>query len=250
MKQISKKMQYIIISIIVMLTVVAILFCILSNNNVAEFHNLFGEINHSREEKILEDVVRPKKSDYTVPIFMYHFILDDYGKNTDKQNFVSPKKLEEQLKYIKENGFETVYITEFNDLYKYTKPVALTFDDCFVYFYNNAYPLLKKYNLKASIYIITDYINGENYLTTEQLIEMKSSGLIDIQSHSVTHRMLTTISLNEAREEIINSKLKLKELIQVNSDVFCYPVGDYNNKIVDIVKDNYSFGLNMLRWNV
>ncbi|MEG1705270.1 MAG: polysaccharide deacetylase family protein [Clostridia bacterium] len=245
MKQINNKMKYCIIGILSILIVYIVLICF-NNNKLITFNNEFGEVDYLKEENIIEDVVKPKSFEYNVPIFMYHFILDDYGKNTDVENFLSPDKLEKQLKYIKENGFETIYIRDFDELYKYKKPVALTFDDCFVYFYNNAYPLFKKYNLKASIYVITDYINGENYLTTEQLIEMKNSGLIDIQSHSISHRKLTTISFKEAKNEVINSKLKLKELCGVYSNVFCYPVGDYNSKVVDVVKENYSFCLNML----
>ncbi len=197
------------------------------------------------EEKVLEDIAPPKSFSYSIPIFMYHFVTDDYGNATDSENYISPSKLEEQLKYIIDKGYETVYITDLNELYKYTKPVALTFDDCFMFFYNNAFPLLKKYNLKASIYIITNYINGPNYLTTEQLKEMKESGIIDIQSHTLTHPKLTNIKLEQAEKEIIDSKKALKELLNVDSTVFCYPYGLYNNNIVKIVKENYKFALNM-----
>ena len=52
----------------------------------------------------------------------------------DTENFLKPETLEEQLQYISENGYQTIFIDEMDDLYKYEKPVALTFDDCFVYF--------------------------------------------------------------------------------------------------------------------
>jgi len=214
------------------------------NHNI--YINTDGIEFHDSEEKVLEDVPRPKSYNFSMPIFMYHFILDDYGDATDSENYVSPKKLEEQFKYIVENGYETVYITDIDKLYKYTKPVALTFDDCFVYFYNNAFPLLKKYNLKASIYIITNYINGPNYLTTEQLKEINESGLVDIQSHSVSHRYLSRLTPEESKKEIVDSKQVLKELLDVDSTVFCYPIGDYNKAVVDFVKENYDYGLNML----
>lgn len=203
------------------------------------------EINNSKE-KLLEDTPRPKSFNFTIPIFMYHFILDDYGKATDPENYMSPAKLEEQIKYISENGYQSIYITEMDKLYKYTKPVALTFDDCFVYFYNNAFPLLKKYNVKSSIYIITNYINGPNYLTSQQLKEMKESGIIDIQSHSLSHPYLSRINIEQAEKEIVDSKKVLKDLLDIDSNVFCYPIGDYNKKVVDIVKENYNYGLNML----
>lgn len=201
---------------------------------------------YNSEEKVLEDVPKPKNFNFTIPIFMYHFVLDDYGSATDPENYMSPAKLEQQLKYISENGYQPIYITEIDKLYKYTKPVALTFDDCFVYFYNNAFPLLKKYNIKSSIYIITNYINGPNYLTTEQLKKIKESGLVDIQSHSLSHPYLSKVPIEQAKKEIVDSKKVLQDLLDVDSTVFCYPIGDYNKKVVDIVKENYNYGLNML----
>ena len=97
------------------------------------------DINVNKEEKKIF-----KKINVSLPIFMYHFILDDYGDNLDVENFLKPSTLEEQLKYIVDNGYETVFVNEIEDLSNYTKPVALTFDDCFVYFYNNAFPPASK----------------------------------------------------------------------------------------------------------
>lgn len=250
--KIAKKVNLIWI-IIILLIVATVLICFFCFNKVVvkEFSsNIYTDVEeinyYVAEEKLLEDIVKPKKYSFTIPIFMYHFITDDYGNATDTENYLSPTKLETQLKYISDNGYQTVYITELDKLYKYTKPVALTFDDCFVYFYNNAFPLFKKYNLKASIYIITNYINGPNYLTTAQIKEMKESGIIDIQSHSLSHPYLSRIPIDQASKEIIDSKKILKELFDVDSKVFCYPIGDYNNKVVEIVKENYTYGLNML----
>ncbi len=250
--KIIKKANYISI-IITLLIVATILICFFCFNKVLvkeHSNNLYTDIDeinaYVAKEKIIEDIIKPKNFSFTMPIFMYHFITDDYGNATDTENYFSPSKLETHLKYIVDNGYQTVYITDIDKLYKYTKPVALTFDDCFVYFYNNAFPLFKKYNLKASIYVITNYINGPNYLTTEQIKEMKESGIIDIQSHSLSHPYLSKIPINQASTEIIDSKRVLKDLFNLSSTVFCYPIGDYNNKVVEIVKENYSYGLNML----
>jgi peptidoglycan/xylan/chitin deacetylase (PgdA/CDA1 family) len=238
--------------IIVLLIIFTILICLFGIKNVIikEFSkNIYINNNEYKmyisEEKVLEDIAKPESFDFVIPIFMYHFITDDFGDVNDPENFMSPLKLETHLKYISENGYETVYITELEKLYKYTKPVALTFDDCFVYFYNNAFPLLKKYNLKASIYVITDYIDGPNYLTTSQLNEMKESGIIDIQSHSLTHPYLTRVSLEQAKREIIDSKKALRDLFNVDSTVFCYPIGDFNSNVLNIVKENYKLALDM-----
>lgn len=188
----------------------------------------------------------PENMRAIVPIFMYHFILDDYGNYPDTQNFLKPSTLEEQLKYISENGYETIFMDEMDELYKYEKPVGLTFDDCFVYFYNNAFPLLKKYNQKATIFIITDYINGENYLTEDQLKEIAASGLVKIESHTKSHGYLDQMTYDQQVAEAVDSKKILEDITGQKVSVYCYPSGRYNQTTLDIIKDHYDFALEML----
>lgn len=208
----------------------------ISNENVVNIENVSKSSN---EKKIYKEL------NVALPIFMYHFILDDYGENLDVENFVKPSTLEEQLKYIVENGYQTVFVNEIEDLSNYTKPVALTFDDCFVYFYNNAFPLLKKYNQKASIYIICNYVNGPNYLTTEQIQEMVDSGLVSVQSHTLSHQKLSTLSLEDMKKELDESKSYLDSTYNINVDTICYPIGDYNERVIEYAKENYKYGLAM-----
>lgn len=208
----------------------------ISNENIVNIEN----VNKTSNEKKIY-----KELNVSLPIFMYHFILDDYGENLDVENFVKPSTLEEQLKYIVDNGYQTVFVNEIEDLSNYTKPVALTFDDCFVYFYNNAFPLLKKYNQKASIYIICNYVNGPNYLTTEQIQEMVDSGLISVQSHTLSHQKLSSLSLEDMKKELNESKLYLDSTYNINVDTICYPIGGYNERVIEYAKENYKYGLAM-----
>lgn len=222
---------------------------LLGNNFKLNLENVSinTDFNTSDNLSALADTtVVPKSTSATVPIFMYHFILDDYGDYLDTENFLKPETLEEQLKYISENGYQTIYIDEMDDLYKYEKPVALTFDDCFVYFYDNAFPLLKKYNQKATIFIITDYINGENYLTEEQLKEIADSGLVKIESHTKTHNYLDEMTYEEQVTEAVESKERLEAITGQEVTVYCYPSGRYNDETLDIIDDYYDFGLEML----
>ena len=222
---------------------------LLGNNFKLNLENVSinTDFNTSDNLSALADTtVVPKSTSATVPIFMYHFILDDYGDYPDTENFLKPETLEEQLKYISENGYQTIYIDEMDDLYKYEKPVALTFDDCFVYFYDNAFPLLKKYNQKATIFIITDYINGENYLTEVQLKEIADSGLVKIESHTKTHNYLDEMTYEEQVTEAVESKERLEAITGQEVTVYCYPSGRYNDETLDIIDDYYDFGLEML----
>ncbi|MBO5477502.1 MAG: polysaccharide deacetylase family protein [Clostridia bacterium] len=249
----SKKLTGLIILIIVVI-IIGIVGVVLSKTvfekdlllNLGETGNN-SDVNLNSSEKVNGEVYKvPENMRAIVPIFMYHFILDDYGSYPDTQNFLRPSTLEEQLKYITENGYQTIFMDEMDELYKYEKPVGLTFDDCFVYFYNNAFPLLKKYNQKATIFIITDYINGENYLTEEQLKEIADSGLVKIESHTKTHQYLDQMTYEEQLEEAVGSKQRLEEITGQEVTVYCYPSGRYNQTTLDIIKDYYDFGLEML----
>ena len=189
----SNNLKYIILYLLILVVIIVAGYFILNSvfkedvTTGVENKEIVFDTQTSEDLQLVkaEKFEIPEHISATVPIFMYHFILEDYGDYPDTENFLKPETLEEQLKYISENGYDTIYIDELDDLYKYDKPVALTFDDCFVYFYDNAFPLLKKYNQKATIFIITDYINGENYLTEEQL-NIADSGLVKIESHKNT----------------------------------------------------------------
>lgn len=227
MKKINKKVMYIIAVCVLIACVVAGIFGIkylLIGNiklNLSDAKISFNINTSVNLNALADETVVPSKTHATVPIFMYHFILEDYGEYPDTENFLKPETLEEQLKYISENGYQTIYIDEMDDLYKYEKPVALTFDDCFVYFYNNAFPLLKKYNQKATIFVITDYINGENYLTEEQIKEMADSGLVKVESHSKTHQYLDEMTYDEQVVEAVESKKRLEDITGQRVSVYC-----------------------------
>ena len=236
------------ISIIVIIAIIGLISGntnIYNDNVIADSNNKEETKNETDEKDKIEVELPPQNATYVVPIFMYHFILDDYGDNLDVENFLKPSTLEEQLKYITENGYQTIFTSELDKLYKYEKPVALTFDDVFVYFYNNAYPLFKKYTQKATLYIITDYINGENYLTEDQIKEMASSGYIEIESHTKNHLDLTTLSDEEQKEQLLKSKERLEKLTGRELTTICYPYGKYDDTSLQIVKDKYQFGMMM-----
>lgn len=249
-----KKNKGNILTIIIGLIVV-IALCVGGFFVIKHFTGIHVTLNSDMKFEITFDTKSNVKADETpvpenwsasVPIFMYHFILDDYGPYPDTENFLKPETLEEQLKYISENGYQTVFMNEFDKLYKYEKPVCLTFDDCFVYFYNNAFPLLKKYNQKATIYVITDYINGENYLTEEQIKEMDESGLVEIASHTCSHQYLNEMTREEQLHELKDSKERLEQIVGHEITNVAYPTGYNNDTTVEICNEYYEFGVEML----
>lgn len=210
-----------------------------AQQNNKEATNAVMQIQPPKKEK------KPKSITATVPIFMYHFVAEDPGQNPYPENVVKTSTLEEQLKYLKENNYDTIFITDLENLHQYEKPVALTFDDGFLDVYQNAFPLLKKYNIKASMYIVNDFTTKPGYCTIEQLQEMLDSGFVAMESHTVTHNRLATLSAQRVQTELTDSKAFLKEKLDVDSTVLCYPYGSFNNMVTRIAKEQYKYGLAM-----
>ena len=123
-----------------------------------------------------------------------HITVLDYEKNNGLK--VPQQQLRQQMKYIKDNGYTTITL---NQLYKFIaenkpipeKSVVLTFDDGYVDNYLYAYPILKEFNLKATVFAISKTIDKrKNYMTSNQLKELQANG-IDIESHTLDHEEFT-----------------------------------------------------------
>lgn len=250
----NKKTRVIIISIILISLVVIGLIALLPY----EREKAEGKLKKADENsKVLEeiektvnkeelDVKKPKSIHAVIPIFMYHFVRDDTGDYEYPENMIQPQKLEQQLKYLKENGYETIWASDLAHLESYQKPVALTFDDGWEDFYQNGFPLFKKYQMKASFYVITDLIGTPGYCTLEELKEIKASGLIEIDSHTVTHPRLATLTKENITKELYESKQYLKEKLDITTTVMCYPYGSFNAMVKQISKEaGYKMGLAM-----
>lgn len=249
----EKNKKIIMILVIVMCIVVLVFSAIYAKKYLKKTNELELTVQHeflkdiSIDESVATaDVRKVKNIDAAVPIFMYHFVRDNTGDYEYPENMIRPSTLEAQLKYLKENGYETIYKTDIGNLENFTKPVWLTFDDGWEDFYIYGYPLFKKYNMKASYYVITDLIGTPGYVKLDQLKEMKESGLIDIQSHTVTHPRLATLNKDKIYQELSVSKQYLKEKLDIDSYVICYPYGSFNNTVLSLSKEiGYKYGLAM-----
>ncbi|MEG0872448.1 MAG: polysaccharide deacetylase family protein [Clostridia bacterium] len=250
---------------IVILTLSIFLYFIYKNNKSIEIQNtkILSQVleNESKREAIINELDKivaiavdkkvqeskrtPKNVNAAIPIFMYHFVSEDPGENPYPENVVRVSTLEEQLKYLQQEKYETIFISDFDKVYTYAKPVVLTFDDGFLDVYKNAYPLLKKYNLKATIFVVADFTKKHGYCNIDQLKEMLDSGLVKIESHTITHRRLATLKDLDLNNELKNSKQFLTDNVGVESTVLCYPYGSFNNKVANAAKEWYKYGLAM-----
>lgn len=181
---------------------------------------------------------------YDVPVLMYHAVDNDLWGIAEL--FVKPEEMEKQLQYLTENGYDTIFFEDLYHIDDYDKPVILTFDDGYLDNYTQLFPLLQKYNAKATIFIINKYIGNDiHYTNQDQLREMADSGLVSIQSHTVTHPDLDELSLEQQREELEQSKLLTTRMSLREPYVLCYPTGKYDRNTLAIIDESYQFGIKM-----
>ncbi|MBZ4653225.1 MAG: polysaccharide deacetylase [Peptococcaceae bacterium] len=194
------------------------------------------------KELVRQPPLEENKKITTIPILMYH-VIEDYS-GPYEQLYTSPQILRKQLAFLKEQGFSAVTVHEALNHWKKdtplpAKPIILTFDDGYRSVYTEAFPLLKEYGFRATLYLHTAKINTPGGLTTEMTKEMAGYGL-EIGSHSLTHPDLTKISPAKLRNEIRLSKKQLEELTGQEVTTFCYPAGRYNSRVrEEVMKAGY-----------
>ena len=160
-----------------------------------------------------------------VPVLNYHQVEDKDGNPLT----LYCDQFDQQMAYLAEEGYHTITLDEMMDAAESgaplpAKPVVITLDDGYVDNYEYAYPILKKYGFKATIFLINDFTGVyPNYLTWEQIHEMQDSGLINFESHTMTHANLSELtSRDELRHEIADSHRALREAGQ-RDQLHCLP---------------------------
>ena len=177
-----------------------------------------------------------------VPILMYHYIEPVPTSTPLPHLYLNPQIFEDQLITMKSASYNTVFIRDIgenitNGKALPDKPIALTFDDGYEDFYTNIFPLLKKYQLKATFYIIVDFLNEPNYLTDAQIKEMADSGLVEIASHTLDHPDLRQIGAERGAKELGLSRTKLAKISGHPVDDFAYPFGFFSLRDERLAKE-------------
>lgn len=179
-----------------------------------------------------------------VPVLMYHAVSDDmWGIG---ELFVSPSSMEEQLKYLVDNGYDAIWFEDLAHLEDYDKPVILTFDDGYDDNYTELFPLLKEYNVKATIFVIGNAPGTNHKMTAEQIKELSGSGLVSIQSHAYTHDDLDVMGEETLEFEFSESKRAITRITGKEPSVLCYPTGKFSNLTLEVAARHYQFGLKMV----
>lgn len=190
-------------------------------------------------------------SDVSLPILMYHAIHVMAPEEASNANLiVDPTTFESHIKRLSDEGY---YFLTPEEAYKVltenvfpngnSKIIWLTFDDSLWDFYDNAYPILKKYGAKATNNVITSTVGNPANLSLDQMFEMKEQGM-SFQSHTSTHPDLSASDDNTQKTEMSDAKSYLDSNLSQDTMTIAYPAGRYSDTTLQLAGElNYKLGI-------
>ena len=191
-------------------------------------------------------------------ILAYHRVLPAPMAQRRGTLAVTTEDFERQLRFFVNKGWNCVTLSELYDTkLRYhkalKKTLVVTFDDGYKDNYLFAFPILRKLNLRATVFVTVGFLdaNVDLYfsdqlrmyapepcdfaLSKDEMNEMASFG-VEFGSHTISHPRLTKIPPGTAFEEIVRSKEILGQRLGREVDSFCYPFGDLNDEIIENVR--------------
>jgi peptidoglycan/xylan/chitin deacetylase (PgdA/CDA1 family) len=175
------------------------------------------------------------------PLILCYHSIDEH----EKRYSVTPKTLEEHIKIL----LSMKRIITLEEMLTGTKEslkntVALTFDDGYSTMVSDVMPIMFKYSIKPTLFIIGEHeyekIQGLNkdqpLLSKKDILFLKNAGW-EIGFHTKSHKNLTTLFIDDLKREVIENKKELENELGINFRYFSYPYGLVSNQVKDIVRE-------------
>ncbi len=196
--------------------------------------------NEISQDELSNNLSRPSsvQEAQAVPILYYHSVMQE----NENELRMPPEQFEAQMAYLQDKGYQSVSLEQlYQALYKGgtlpAKPFVITFDDGYVDNYTTAFPILSKHGFTATVFMVTSYINGEGFLSWQQLKELVANGW-EIEGHTTNHPYLTKIDSSTLLSELNSSKEQLEKNLEQQVKFFAYPYGDLNANVVQALKES------------
>jgi peptidoglycan/xylan/chitin deacetylase (PgdA/CDA1 family) len=234
--------------------VLGLFFLILLGGTIFLIKNYFTPLpqlsSYSQEQIKKPDNIPSLKA--KVPILAYHHIKKTKPEDnqTEKILSISPEVFEQQMKVLKALGYQPIWL---KDLYKALfygeklpeRPIVITFDDGYKDNFQNAFPILKKYNFKATFFVIPQKVGSSGYMSWEELEIMRDSGM-EIQSHTFSHSHLNELKGDFAFKELSESKKAIETKLNIPVYFISWPYDIYNEELIMLAqKAGYLGGVSL-----
>lgn len=172
-----------------------------------------------------------------VPVLCYHHIREGLPgqSETFKSYSVTPAQFAEQMKVLKDSGYESILPDQ---LYNYLvhngplppKPVMLTFDDTDEEQFTIGAKEMKKNGFKGVFFVMTVSINRPRYMTKEQLKELANDGNA-VESHTWDHHMVTKYKGDDWNIQLVKPRKTIEDITGKTANYFAYPFGLWNKAV-------------------
>jgi peptidoglycan/xylan/chitin deacetylase (PgdA/CDA1 family) len=236
-----RKLLLIILPILFVFLLLGVAFF---SKDTQETSGLFRNISYLPEtpplkEKVEELKTKPPKK---LIFLMYHYVEINENKADFKRDSLNtlPFVFEQQMVTLKNAGYKFIHPSEINEFLRddsKQKYVVVSFDDGYRTFYSYTYPIIKKHGIKSVNYIIYNFIGRQNNMDAFMIDQLVKDGLVEIGSHTLNHPDLTSISEEQLKSEVIESKNLLEKRFNTKVTSFCYPYGYYNEKAFPFVNE-------------
>lgn len=193
--------------------------------------------------------------DNSSAVLMYHSV-----GNPNFSADVPPAKLRRDIEFLVDSpAIDVVDLPEVLDCSGTERKVALTFDDGYRNFATTALPILREYDVPATVFLNPAFLGDERRDTIEEVHEIDSDGrmimsesevstLVEepnvvIGNHTNAHARLNELDDESLRAEIVSGKEALESTFDVSVERFCYPYGKYDRRSVEVVKDHHELAV-------
>lgn len=181
---------------------------------------------------------------FRVPILLYHYveIVKNKGDTIRQSLTISPPVFEQQIKTLQDGGYTFMTMRDLGEVLDGKKelplrPVLITVDDGHWDLSTDILPILKKYNIKVTAYIVPGLLGGGDFLTKKQLQSVIDSGLVEIGAHTMHHVSLKGLATGSLLYEVNESKAVLEKDYHLHVVTFAYPNGAFDEKAIEAVKN-------------
>lgn len=189
------------------------------------------------------NVLGAKTRAFQIPILLYHYVeYNKDPKDTIRMSLTIRRDIfEKQVQDLLGGGYTFLTVADAGEIIRGAKgmpdrPVVLSFDDGYRDFYTDVLPILQFYNIKATLFVVSDFLNHSNNLTDEQMREIVRSGLVEVGGHTVSHLSLPSLAKERAIWEIENDKRYLEDHFGIKLTSFAYPYGGFDSGVIELVK--------------
>ena len=176
--------------------------------------------------------------DSCVLSIMYH----RFNENKYPSTNIRMEVFSQQMEQIKNLGYEfyhpDIFLKEFQ-IPKKEKKILITIDDGFKSFYNEAWPYLKKNRIPFILFVSTEPVGKNGYMTWDEIKEIQKSNIGFIGHHSHTHEYLIDMSEKEFIEDIETATKIFKKKLGYVPSIFSYPFGEYSLFMKNYISKNF-----------